>query len=46
VAVEAVKGFPGELGSPNHVLIIRGAPLGQELPEEFVPNTNLYTRLE
>jgi hypothetical protein len=45
-AVQAVKGFPGELGSPNHVLIIRGAPVGQELPEEFVPNTNLYTRLE
>lgn len=45
-AVQAVKGFPGELGSPNHVLVVRGAPLGQELPERVIPNENLYAPLE
>jgi hypothetical protein len=45
-AVSAVKGFPGELGAPNHVMVIRAAPIGQELPEGFAPNANLYGTLE
>ena len=45
-AVQAVKGFPSELGSPNYVLVIRGAPLGQELPERLTPNENLYGTFE
>lgn len=46
VAVQAVKGFPGTLDSPNFILIIRAAVLGQELPDALVPNDNLYGRLE
>jgi hypothetical protein len=41
-AVQAVKGFPSDLGSPNIVMVIRAAPQGQELPDEFHPNDNLY----
>lgn len=45
-AVKAVKGFPSELGAPNYVMVIRGAPIGQEPPEGFAPNSNLYSPLE
>jgi hypothetical protein len=45
-AIRAVKGFPEELGSPSIVMIIRAAPQGQELPEGFRPNDNLYGPLE
>ncbi len=45
-AVQAVKGFPGDLGSPNYVMVIRAATIGQELPERFVPNENLFGSLE
>lgn len=45
-AVQAVKGFPGELGAPNYVLVIRGAPIGQHVPEPITPNENLYGVLE
>jgi hypothetical protein len=41
-AVDAVKGFPGELGSPNIVMVVRIAAQGQELPEGFLPNDNTY----
>lgn len=45
-AVRAVKGFPGDLGSPNIVMVIRASIVGQELPEPFRPNDNLYIGLE
>ena len=45
-AVQAVKGFPSTLGAFNVILVIRAAVLGQDLPEAFVPNDNLYGRLE
>jgi hypothetical protein len=45
-AISAVKGFPGRLGSPSVVMVIRAAVLGQELPETYVPNENTYGRLE
>ena len=45
-AVKAVKGFPSDLGATNYVLIVRGAALGQEMPEPFVPNDNVYGRFE
>lgn len=45
-AVAAVKGFPGDLGSPNYVMIIRIAPQGQDLPEEYRPNDNIYGSME
>jgi hypothetical protein len=45
-AVQAVKGFPSDLGSPNYVMIVRAAVLGQELPEAFSPNDNVYGRFE
>jgi hypothetical protein len=41
-AVRAVQGFPSELGSPNVIMVVRAAPLGQELPEGFRPNDNTY----
>jgi hypothetical protein len=41
-AVQAVKGFASDLDSPNIVMVIRAAPVGQELPEEFHPNDNRY----
>jgi len=41
-AVSAVKGFSTELGSPNVVMVIRAAAEGQQLPEPFQPNSNLY----
>jgi len=45
-AVQAVKGFPGDLASPNYVMIVRAAAIGQELPEPFTPNDNVYGRFE
>ncbi|PWB47239.1 MAG: hypothetical protein C3F12_04485 [Candidatus Methylomirabilota bacterium] len=45
-AVQAVKGFPGDLGAPSFVMVVRAAVLGQELPEPFVPNDNVYGRFE
>ncbi len=45
-AVKAVKGFPSDLGSPNYVMVVRGAALGQEMPEPFAPNENVYGRFE
>ena len=45
-AVRAVKGFSSDLGSPNFILVVRAAPQGQEMPEEFRPNDNLYGGLE
>jgi len=45
-AVQAVKGFPSDLGSPNYVMIVRAAALGQVMPEPFSPNDNLFARLE
>jgi len=45
-AVQAVKGFPSDLGAPNFVMIVRAAVLGQELPEAFTPNDNVYGRFE
>jgi hypothetical protein len=45
-AVQAVKGFPAELGSPNIVMICRVAPEGQPLPEPVAPNENVYGILE
>lgn len=44
-AIQAVKGFPGSLGSPNIVMVIRIAE-GAARSEEFQPNDNLYQRLE
>lgn len=41
-AVSAVKGFPSELGATNYVMVVRAAVLGQELPEAFFPNENVY----
>jgi hypothetical protein len=45
-AVQAVKGFPTELGAPNVVMVVRAAVLGQELPEAFTPNQDVYGRFE
>ena len=45
-AVKAVKGFPSDLGATNYVMVVRGAALGQEMPEPFVPNDNVYGRFE
>lgn len=52
-AVSAVKGFPAELSarddalrSPNVVMVVTAAVLGQPLPERFAPNDNVYGRLE
>lgn len=45
-AVQAVKGFPSDLGAPNFVMVVRAAVLGQELPEGFVPSDNVYGRFE
>lgn len=45
-AVQAVKGFPSDLGSPNFVMIVRAAALGQDLPEALSPNDNVYGRFE
>lgn len=41
-AITAVKEFPAELGGTNHLLVIRAASIGQELPEECRPTENLY----
>ncbi len=45
-AVEAVKGFPAEIGAPRYVMVLRLTPEGQEPPEEFRPNESLYSGLE
>lgn len=45
-AVKAVKGFPSDLRATNYVMVVRGAALGQGLPELFVPNDNVYGRFE
>ena len=45
-AVKAVKGFPSDLGATNYVMVVRGAALGQEMLEPFVPNDNVYWRFE
>lgn|ERR1700731_104872 len=45
-AIRAVKGFPTELGSPNIIIVVRAAPQGQDLPEEFRPNENLFSTFE
>jgi hypothetical protein len=44
-AVRAVKGFPGKLPAPNFIMVIRGAPAGKDLPEEFRPDQN-YRAIE
>jgi hypothetical protein len=44
-AIQSVKGFPGGLGSPNIVMVIRITE-GQVPSEEFQPNNNLYRRME
>ncbi len=45
-AIKAVKGFPGELGSPNIIMVVRAAPRGQELPEDFRPNDNHFSVID
>lgn len=45
-AVEAVKGFPAELGSPNYVMVVRVAALGQSMPEPTGLNDNVYRMIE
>jgi len=45
-AVQAVKGFPTDIGSPNYVMSVRITPIGAEPPEPFSPNENLYARME
>lgn len=45
-AIKAVKGFPGELGSPNIIMVVRAAPQGQELPEGFRPDDNVFSLIE
>lgn len=45
-AVKAVKDFPSDLGATNYVMVVRGAALGQETLEPFVPNDNVYGRFE
>ncbi len=45
-AIDAVKGYPADLGSPNFVMIVRAAPLGQELPEPVLPSDDVYSRFE
>jgi len=45
-AVKAVKGFPSDLDATNFVMVVRSAALGQEMPEPFVPNDNMYGRFE
>lgn len=45
-ALNAVKGFPSEFGSPNYVMVIRSAVQGQELPEPHKLNDNLYGDFE
>lgn len=45
-AIKAVKGFPTDLGSPNIIMVIRVAPQGQKLPEEFRPSENRYGIIE
>ncbi len=45
-AIQAVKGFPADLESPNFVMVIRAAPEGRDLPEPFRPNDNLYGGIE
>lgn len=36
-ARQSVKGLPTKLGSPNIILVLRTAPVGQDLPESFAP---------
>jgi hypothetical protein len=45
-AVNAVKGYPSELGSPNYVMIIRATVQGQELPESLHLDKDLYGEFE
>lgn len=45
-AIHAVKGFPGKVGSPSVVMVIRVAPEGRELPQPFIPNNNVYGVIE
>jgi hypothetical protein len=45
-AIQAVKGFPANIGSPNILMIIRAAPEGRELPEPFRPRDDLYGGIE
>jgi hypothetical protein len=41
--IKAVKGFAAELDSPNIVMVVRAAAHGQELPESFRPNENIFS---
>lgn len=45
-AIQTVKGFPTDLGSPNIIMVIRAAVRGQELPEEFRPSDDRYGSIE
>jgi hypothetical protein len=45
-AIQTVKGFPTELGSPNIIMVIRAAVRGQELPEEWLPSGDRYRAIE
>ncbi len=45
-AIDAVKGFPGDIGAPRYIMVLRLTPEGQESPEEFRPNENFYGTVE
>ena len=45
-AIEAVKGFPTDIGAPRYIMVLRLSPAGQGPPEEFRPNENVYGVLE
>lgn len=45
-AINAVKGYPSELGGTNVVMVVRMSPIGQPLPEAVRPNPDLYSPLQ
>ncbi len=45
-AIDSVKGFPSELGSPNVVMVVRVASQEQELPERVPLNDNTYGSID
>lgn len=45
-AIAAVRGFATAIGAPRYIIVVDLTPFGQEPPEPFRPNDNLYGALD
>jgi hypothetical protein len=44
--IDVVKGFPGKIGAPRHIMVIQISPAGKGIPEKVIPSPERYSILE